>query len=40
MVASLQEAQEAITSRDAVITAQDETIATLQGQVEVLDESL
>ena len=40
MVASLQEAQEAITSRDAVITAQGETIATLQGQVEVLDESL
>ena len=40
MVSSLQEAQEAIASRDAVITVQGETIATLRGQVEVLDESL
>lgn len=40
MIASLQEAQEAIASRDAVITAQGETMAILQGQVDVLDESL
>ena len=40
MVASLQEAHEIIASQDAIIRAQGETIATLQGQIGVLDASL
>lgn len=40
MVASLEDAHQTIESRDATIAAQGETIATLQGQIEVLDESL
>ena len=40
MVSSLQEAHEIIASQDAVNRAQGETIATLQGQIEVLEAAL